>query len=68
MIGSGLFFPLTSTGNRQARLSAVLARMEKIPGILDEARHNLKEADPVFIDTALDETPGTLASLTRLGA
>ena len=68
MIGSGLFFPLTSTeGTEQARLSAVLSRMEKIPGILDEARHNLKEADPVFIDTALDENTGNLGVLDQIG-
>ena len=43
MIGSGLFFPLTSTdGTEQSRLSSVLARMEQVPKILDEARHNLK--------------------------
>src|ERR1700753_2403670 len=68
MIGSGLFFPLTSTeGTDQARLTAVLSRMEKIPRILDEARHNLKEADPVFIDTALDENTGNLGVLDQIG-
>ena len=68
MIGSGLFFPLTSTeGTEQARLTAVLSRMEKIPRILDEARHNLKEADPVFIDTALDENTGNLGVLDQIG-
>jgi hypothetical protein len=69
MIGSGLFFPLTSTdGTEQARLSAVLARMEQIPRILEEARQNLKEADPVFIDTASMRTPGTPESSSRSGA
>jgi uncharacterized protein (DUF885 family) len=68
MIGSGLFFPLTSTeGTEQARLTAVLARMEKIPRILDQARHNLKEADPVFIDTALDENAGNSGVLDQIG-
>src|SRR5271163_4921231 len=68
MIGSGLFFPLTSTeGTEQARLTAVLARMEKIPRILDQARHNLKEADPVFIDTALDENAGNLGVIDQIG-
>src|SRR5580698_616001 len=41
MIGSGLFFPLTSTdGTEQSRLSSVLARMEQIPRVLEEARQN----------------------------
>jgi uncharacterized protein (DUF885 family) len=68
MIGSGLFFPLTSTaGTEQARLTAVLARMEQIPRVIEEARHNLKEADPVFLDTALDENAGNTAVIEQIG-
>jgi uncharacterized protein (DUF885 family) len=68
MIGSGLFFPLTSTdGTEQARLTAVLARMEQIPRMLEEARNNIKEADPVFIDTALDENAGNTAVIDQIG-
>ena len=68
MIGSGLFFPLTSTeGTEQSRLTAVLARMEKIPHILDEARNNIKQADPVFIDTALDENSGNSGVIDQIG-
>ena len=69
MIGSGLFFPLTSTdGTEQARLTAVLARMEKIPRVLEEARQNVKEADPVFIDTALDENAGNIGVIEQIGS
>jgi uncharacterized protein (DUF885 family) len=69
MIGSGLFFPLTSnTGTETARLTAVVARMEQIPRILDEAKENLKEADPVYIDTALDENGGDLGVITQVGS
>jgi len=68
MIGSGLFFPLTSTdGSEQARLTAVLARMEQIPSVLDEARQNVKEADPVFIDTALEENAGNTGVIEQIG-
>jgi hypothetical protein len=68
MIGSGLFFPLTSTeGTEEGRLTAVLARMEKIPRILEEARQNIKQADPVFIDTALDENTGNLDVIEQIG-
>src|ERR1700678_3535808 len=68
MIGSALFFPLTSTeGTEQARLSAVLSRMEKIPRILDEARRNIKQADPVFINTALDENTGNIDVIEQIG-
>jgi uncharacterized protein (DUF885 family) len=69
MIGSGLFFPLTSTrGAEQDRLTAVLARMEQIPHILDEARQNLQAADPVFIETALDENDGDTGVIQQIGS
>jgi uncharacterized protein (DUF885 family) len=68
MIGSGLFFPLTSTeGTEQARLTSVLARIEKIPRVLDEARQNVKQADPVFINTAIDENAGNTAVIDQIG-
>ena len=69
MIGSGLFFPLTSTeGTEQSRLSSVVARMEQIPRILEEARNNIKEADPVFIDTAQEENAGNTAVIEQIGS
>jgi hypothetical protein len=69
MIGSGLFFPLTSTdGTEQSRLSSVLTRMEQVPRVLEEARHNLKQADPVFLDTALDENAGNTAVIEQIGS
>ncbi len=69
MIGSGLFFPLTSTkGTEQERLTAVIARMEQVPRILDEARENLRPTDPIFIDTALDENDGDTGVIQQIGA
>jgi uncharacterized protein (DUF885 family) len=68
MIGSGLFFPLTSTnGTEQTRLTAVVARMEKIPRILHEAQENIKDADPVYIDTAIEENAGNTAVIEQIG-
>jgi uncharacterized protein (DUF885 family) len=69
MIGSGLFFPLTSTtGSEEDRLTAVVSRMEQIPKVLDQAKANLAEADPVYIDTALEENSGNSGVLTMVGA
>jgi uncharacterized protein (DUF885 family) len=68
MIGSGLFFPLASTdGTEQSRLTSVLARMEQIARILEEARQNLKAADPVFLETSLDENAGNAAVIEQIG-
>jgi len=68
MIGAGLFFPLTSTeGTEQSRLSSVLARMEQVPRILDQARQNLKAADPVYVNTALQENSGNTEVIEQIG-
>ena len=68
MIGSGLFFPLTATGgSEQARLAAVLARMEEIPRVLEQARQNVKQADPLYIDTAIEENAGNTAVIEQIG-
>lgn len=67
MIGSGLFFPLTSTnGTQEQRLTFVLSRMDEIPKVLDEAKANLQEADPVFIDTALEENDGDIGVIAQI--
>jgi uncharacterized protein (DUF885 family) len=59
LIGTALFFPLTqSYGTEQQRLTNVLARMEQVPRYLDQERANLRESDPVFIDTAVNEAAG----------
>ena len=58
-IGTALFFPLTQNyGTEQQRLTNVVARMEQVPRYLKQAQANLRESDPVFIDTAVNEAPG----------
>ena len=69
MIGSGLFFPLTqTTGTEQSRLTSVVARMEKVPSALAQARQNLVESDPVFIDTAAQENEGNKGVIGLIGS
>ena len=68
MIGSGLFFPLTETnGTEQQRLQSIVARMEKIPAALAQAKNNLVDADPVFIDTAVEENDGNKGVIELIG-
>ena len=58
-IGTALFFPLTQNyGTEQQRLTNVVARMEQVPRYLKQAQANLREADPVFINTAVSEAAG----------
>lgn len=69
MVGSGLFFPLTETnGTEQQRLQSIVARMEKIPAALGQAKNNLMEADPVFIDTAIEENDGNKGVIELIGS
>ena len=68
MIGSGLFFPLTSTrGTETERLTNVVARMEQVPQVLEQARHQLRETDPIFIDTAVGENAGDIDVVKEVG-
>ena len=58
-VGTALFFPLTqSYGTEQQRLTNVVARMEQVPRYLKQAQANLRESDPVFVDTAVGEAAG----------
>lgn len=69
MIGSGLFFPLTETnGTEQQRLTSLVTRIEKIPTALDQAKKNLVEADPVFIETAAQENDGNKDVIQLIGS
>ncbi|AXC11661.1 Lipoprotein, putative [Acidisarcina polymorpha] len=69
MIGSGLFFPLTSNRGTEAdRLTSVVARMEQIPRVLEEGRQNVRQADPLYIDTAVQESPGDISVITQIGS
>jgi uncharacterized protein (DUF885 family) len=67
LIGSALFFPLTATGgDEKSRLTALVSRMQQVPRLLTQARQNLVEADPVYIDTALDEDSGNPGVLSMV--
>ena len=69
MIGSGLFFPLTSTdGTEQSRLRLCLRAWRRFRGFLRRPATMSKQADPVFIDTALDENAGNTGVIDQIGS
>jgi uncharacterized protein (DUF885 family) len=69
LIGSGLFFPLTQTdGTQEQRLEHAVARMEQVPRLLQQARQQLREADPVFIATAREENDGNKEVIEQIGS
>ena len=69
LIGSGLFFPLTQTqGTQLQRLANAVSRMEQVRRLLGQAKEQLAEADPLFIDTAREENAGNQQVIEQIGA
>ncbi len=67
-IGAGIFFPLTETSQtEEARLTSVVSRIEQIPRALAQAKANLTDADPVFIEAAVEENAGNRSVVELVG-
>jgi len=61
LIGSALFQPMTDDyAAEDVRLGDVLSRVAAIPKLLDQARGQLVDADPIFIKVAVEENEGNV--------
>lgn len=61
LVGNALFQPLVlEYAPMEMRLGHILARMEKLPTLLAQAKHNLVDTDPVYTRTAIDENNGNI--------
>src|SRR5579871_1975260 len=61
LIGNALFQPLTDDFAAQnVRLQDVLSRIAAIPTFLGQARAQLLDADPIFVQVAADENGGNV--------
>lgn len=61
LIGNALFLPLTQEyAPKNVRLGHVIARLEEVPRVLEDARRTLVDADPVFVKVALEENEGNI--------
>jgi uncharacterized protein (DUF885 family) len=61
LIGNALFLPLTQNyASKEVRLGHVLARMEQIPRLVDQAKAQLLDADPIYIKVAAEENDGNV--------
>lgn len=68
LVGTALFFPLTwNNGTEQERLGNVVARIAEVPRFYAQAKAELREADPVFIDTAVEENAGNRDVIASIG-
>lgn len=61
LIGNGLFLPLTQEYAPQpVRLGHVLSRLRQIPRLLQQARQDLVDSDPIFLKVAVEEDEGNV--------
>jgi uncharacterized protein (DUF885 family) len=45
----------------EQRLKSVIAREKRIPAVFQEARQNLKNPPPIYVDVALEQVPGIIS-------
>jgi uncharacterized protein (DUF885 family) len=61
LIGNALFLPLTQNyAAKEIRLGHVLSRMEQIPRLIDQAKAQLLDADPIYVKVATEENDGNI--------
>ncbi|HZR27352.1 MAG TPA: DUF885 domain-containing protein [Terriglobales bacterium] len=61
LIGNALFLPLTQNyAVKEVRLGHVLARMEQIPRLVQQAKAMLADADPIYVKVAVEENDGNI--------
>lgn len=61
LVGNALFQPLVlEYAPLETRLGHILARMEKVPELLRQAKRNLVASSPIYTKTAIEENNGTM--------
>ena len=66
LIGQSLFQPLSSNyAPEKVRLQHVISRINQIPRLLKQAQLNLKSANPIYIDTAIEENAGNVELIEK---
>jgi uncharacterized protein (DUF885 family) len=61
LIGNGLFNPLVlEYASKPERLRDIIARLEKIPSLLDQAKANLTDAPEIWTKVACEENDGNI--------
>jgi uncharacterized protein (DUF885 family) len=66
LIGNSLFGPIMlEYAPKQVRAGHVLARMEKLWRLVEQAEENLETTDPVYTKVALEENQGNIGMIKR---
>lgn len=64
LIGSALFVPLMlEYAPKNIRAGHLLARMEKLPRLVEQAKQNLETTDPIYTKVALEENQGNIGMI-----
>jgi len=67
LIGNALFLPhVLDYAPRPQRVRHIIARMEKIPAFLDQARKNLAGAPDIWTTTAIEENDGNIGLIDKI--
>jgi len=67
LIGKALFNPhVLDYAPRPERLRHIMARMEKIPSLLEQARRNLESAPEIWTTVALEENAGNIDLIDKV--
>lgn len=66
LIGQSIFQPMSSNyAPIGVRMNHVLSRIEQIPRLIKQAQISLKKADPIYIDTAIEENSGNIELIKK---
>jgi uncharacterized protein (DUF885 family) len=66
-IGSALFTPhVLDYAPKEQRLRHIMARMEKIPSFLEQARANLRDAPEIWTTVAIEENGGNISLIDQV--
>jgi uncharacterized protein (DUF885 family) len=66
LLGNALFSPyVLDYAPAEKRAQQIIARLEKTPRFLDQAKRNLVQAPPVWIQVARDENQGNIALIDK---
>jgi len=67
LIGNALFAPFKlDFASKPERFEHIIKRLQKIPRLLDQARSNLSDAPPVWIQVARDENAGNFKLIDQI--
>jgi uncharacterized protein (DUF885 family) len=61
LIGSALFYPyVLEYAPKPERYRHIIARLEKVPALLDQAKKNLLDSPEIWVKVAMEENAGTI--------